>query len=636
MSRICFDLETTVNGGPNGDSPEAHWLNNEVLMSGWSENGGPINVHKDGLDPWMEDAIAHNITTYGAVTLVAHNAKFDIKYLMREWPDIKWEAVDVWDTMTWEYLHSGHLDKFVSLEDALKKHNIQTTGKTMDLAAILASGLKMEDIPKDDLAEYLRVDVDLLNTLTVKQQSTTHYDMTYILPLAEMELNGLLLDQQHTSEERSALLTVITSLETNMRTYIQHYCEWQDGSDVKFEDFSESLGIKSKTIKPFANRTISFLLFGEPGELKITNKWRLRHRTNPHFSPAVAAKYYPGVEPTHVGYPVDEKKLEEIFKGYHGTSIIRDILEWRKANKLVGTYYSPFLETAKIQGTIHPKLNTTATATGRLSSSEPNGQNMPEEARRCIVARPGYELEELDFSQLEMVAAAAVSGCQALIEDLNHGVDIHYNTAADVFGADQAEAKRKLAKNVNFGVLYGGKAPGLSRQTGVDQDTIKELIRAFFTKYPRIKEWHEEVFNEVLDNMQPYDIKDGEQRYKSTWALPNTKRRFTFVESSAPDWLRKRIGRGLSFSPNHTANYPLQGFAGGEIVLTALSYLWHDMRAECLDVRYLMTVHDSILIEKPIGLDLSKYYDTACRDTQVSFNLPVTLEYDVVTGNTWS
>jgi DNA polymerase-1 len=261
---------------------------------------------------------------------------------------------------------------------------------------------------------------------------------------------------------------------------------------------------------------------------------------------------------------------------------------------------------------------------------------MPEDARKLCVALPEHEMEELDFSQLEMVGAAAGSKCPDLIYDLTHGVDIHKNTATTVFGADQAEAKRKLAKNVNFGVLYGGKAPGLSKQTGVDRDTIQKLIDAFYSRYPAIARWQKQVYEDVLDGMEPLDVRDGEQRYKSDWILPNSGRKFRFVETEAPMWLRKKINRKWSFSPNHTANYPIQGFAGGDIVMHALWWLWASIRQSKLDVKFRMTVHDSIIIEKLAGLDLRSHYDDACHQTVVKYGLPVPLGYDVETGITWS
>jgi len=295
----------------------------------------------------------------------------------------------------------------------------------------------------------------------------------------------------------------------------------------------------------------------------------------------------------------------------------------------------PMLRQARIEGTVHPKLNTAITATGRLSSSQPNGQNMPPEVRELIIAEHGGELEEVDFSQLEMVGAATCSGCKALIYDLGHGVDVHSNTATKVFGAGQAEEKRKLAKNVNFGVLYGGKAFGLSKQTGVDRATIQELIDAFYDSYPGVAKWQRAVYEQVVDNMETHDVKNGEQRYCSTWVLPVSGRKFKFIESEAPSWLRRKTKRSFSFSPNHTANYPIQGFAGGDIVMYGLWYLWQDLRQTYTKIYFRLTVHDSILIERPHGWVLDGHYNDMNRAIEKRFNLPINLHVDVESGLNW-
>ena len=413
----------------------------------------------------------------------------------------------------------------------------------------------------------------------------------------------------------------------------------QDGSQPTLDDFSDMVAPKSKFIKPTANRTLSLLLTGEPEELKITQKWRLSLKGQPLLDDSQLQKIYDDIEPNHLGYPMDEDKLDEInLEIGNNSELIEHIVRHRKATKIVNTYLLPMLEQARIQGTVHPKLNTAITATGRLSSSQPNGQNMPPEIRELIIADDYRVLEEVDFSQLEMVGAATLSGDKALIYDLGHGVDVHKNTGTKVFGAAQAEAKRTLAKNVNFGVLYGGKAYGLSKQTGVDRATIQELIDAFYTSYPGVAKWQRGLFEQVVDNMEAHDVKDGEQRYHSDYILPQSGRKFRFIETEAPSWLRKKTGRKYSFSPNHTANYPIQGFAGGDIVMYGLWYLWAAIRRTkaLSEIRFRLTVHDSILLDRPKNYDLSRLYDSMNDAIKTRFNLPVDLHVDVESGLNWS
>jgi DNA polymerase I-like protein with 3'-5' exonuclease and polymerase domains len=625
---IYFDLETTVNGGPNKDSPEAHWSSNRVLLCGWSPDGDEI-VIDDHL--WgIQHEIEAQVHKHGRCTLVAHNAKFDIKYLMRDHPELPWDCIDVWDTMTWEYLNSGHRETMISLEDAASKHGVAFS-KSLDLGALLAAGVKMEDIDTTELTNYLIADVEVLSKLHKVQSAEYLPWMDYILPLAEMELNGLLLNREGAKDMAYKLQGQIDESYQHIRDYIIGACQWQDGSEVSLDDFSDIVKPKSKYIKPTANRTLSFLLTGEPNELKITQKWRLSLKGQPLLSSMSVDKIYQDIESSNLGYPMDEETVEAInMELGNNVEMLEHLIRHRKATKVVNTYLLPMLQQAGVEGTVHPKLNTAITSTGRLSSSQPNGQNMPPEVRELIIASEGQELSEIDYSQLEMVGAATLSRDEQLIYDLSHGVDVHKNTATSVFGAALAEEKRKLAKNVNFGVLYGGKAYGLSKQTGVDKGTIQDLINAFYSAYPGIREWQKELHDEVINNMEAHDVKNGEQRYRSDYILPDSGRLFRFIENEAPSWLRAKTGRKWSFSPNHTANYPIQGFAGGDIVMYGLYHLWREG-----NWKVLLTVHDSILIEHDKGEDLTKEVESMCKKVESKFNLPVKLHCDIETGTNW-
>ncbi len=633
---ICFDLETTVNGGPDGDSPEAHWDANRVLLCGWTLDGGDVET-SDNVGSLLAE-IEQAQSEYETVTLVAHNLKFDLKYLMREDSIVRWEDVIVWDTMTWEYLNSGHRITMASLEDTAARHGV-TFAKSLDLGALLSSGIKMEDIPTEELRDYLIEDVRVLHRIYEAQLAKGVWWMQHLLPLAEMELNGLPLDIPAAEAMAVEMQGEINDSFDFIRDYIIDNCVWQDGSPVELDDFSDLVTPKSKCLKPTANRTISFLFTGAPEELKVTPKWRLSLKGQPIMNDDDIVYIYEDIEPSHVGYPVDEGTIDKIDTRLGGSiDLLYHLIRHRKATKVVNTYLLPMIAQAKIQGTVHPKLNTAITATGRLSSSQPNGQNMPPEVRSLIRAsHEGRVLEEVDYSQLETVCAATLSRCPALIKALASGEDIHERTATRVFGKAQAEAKRKLAKNVNFGVLYGGKAHGLSKQTGVDKATIQELIDAFFDSYPGVAEWQREFFEDVVDNMEAHDVKDGEQRYRSDYVLPASGRKFRFIETEAPGWLRRKTHRKFSFSPNHTANYPIQGFAGGDLVMHGLYELWKNVRALPNDtkIQFRLTVHDSMLLERPKEWDLSGLYRSMCGHLNTRFKLPVNIEVDVEAGFNW-
>ena len=632
------DLETTANGGPSpGTNPEAHWDNNKVLLCGYKKDVNSV-ITSDNLGV-LVGAMGASIREGNTPVFVAHNAKFDIKYMMREYPDATiWGVMEVWDTMTWEYLHSGHRIRFISLEEACDTYGLKYK-KSLDLGALIKGGLKMEDIPLDDLRNYLIGDVQALNLLWAKQYYATSqpYNMQYILPLAAMELNGLHVDIPKLNALYSVKQQVIQTHEKFMMDHITQCCEWQDGSAVdQAEDFTSAVGLKSKEINMFARRTMSFLLTGCPSNLEVTTKWKLGFK-KPYvptygWAPSLHPSYFVGE--THLGYEINERVLEL------DTSLP---IQWKsnhaKAEKIVSTYLGPMSESAQrsLKDTVHPKLNTAQTATGRLSSSQPNGQNMPPIVRELI--RPHdkkHRIYEIDFKQLEMVAVACISGCTDMIKALVRGDDLHYLSGKRVMGwttpADMTKDDRRTVKAVNFGVLYGGKAAGLSAQTGVDKRLVQSLIDGFFRQFPGVGVWQKKVFTSVVEDMYPYDIREGEQRYASLWTLPLTGRRFTFIETLSPGWLRKRTHRKWSFSPTQTSNYPIQGCAGGDLVMYALYWLWqHNPQ-----FRFLLTVHDSIIIETSEGMPtVVQAVNEMCAATTSHFKLQVPLSCDVDSGTHW-
>jgi DNA polymerase I-like protein with 3'-5' exonuclease and polymerase domains len=636
---IYLDLETMASGGPDGNSPDAEWSTNKILLVGYKTDTCDDVYIDEGLQ-FLEQSMYEEIEETGSVDLCAHNAKFDIKYLMRELPVFPWHNVTVWDTMTFEYLESGHRESFCTLERAAELNGV-TFSKSLNLGALLAAGTKMEDIPREELEPYLIEDVEVLAKIQLAQQARCcHHKMDHILPLAEMELNGLPFDVHGAEAVATMLQWEIDEAQENIVEWILQECEWQDGSALSRDDFTEMVYPKSKCIKPLANRTLSHLLTGHPADVKITPKWRFKLKGSPILDPAGVARLYGSMKPTHIGYPLDESWIDKINLHLGKSFTLLDfVLQHRKAYKVVNTYLLPMLRQARINGTVHPKLNTSITSTGRLSSSQPNGQNMPPEVRKLITATSADKvLEEIDYSQLETVCAAALSWDTNLIDDLKHGVDIHYNTAAQVFGQDNAKEKRKLAKNVNFGILYGGKARGLSLTTGVDETTIKKLIDAFFDSYPGVRTWQKEFFEDVVDNMVPHDVRTGVQRYRSDYVLPISGRKFRFIETQAPDWIQRKTGRPFSFSPNHTANYPIQGFAGGDLVMEGLVWLWRQVRScyDWDDVKFRLTVHDSMLLERYNYINLASEYEDMCWHIQRTFKLPVEIKVDVDSGFNWS
>jgi len=346
--------------------------------------------------------------------------------------------------------------------------------------------------------------------------------------------------------------------------------------------------------------------------------------------------------PTHLGFPLSRLEMEKIIRiGGDAGVLIEALRKFRDQKKLTSTYFGPFLEEAKTQPSVHPKLNISQTGTGRLSSSKPNGQNMPEMARILFKSTEGL-LMEIDFKQLEIVALAYLTGDKQLTADIVNGEDIHFNSGKDVMGwktiADMDETSRKIVKGVNFGLIYGGGAKGISISTGQDQGLIKKLIKAFYDRYPGVAAWQKTVYTEVVKNMLPNGHIGGEQTYHSYYNDPKSQRKYHFVEGPAPGWVRAKTGRSYSFKPTETKNYPVQGFAGGDIVMRALGELWYllQYRHQADNTKLRMTVHDSILIDtgRP-QQEIEELMRVVCLKIRTHYGLPFDLQFDIKTGTNW-
>jgi DNA polymerase I-like protein with 3'-5' exonuclease and polymerase domains len=622
---IVVDLETTANGPK--DSPEAQWPDNRVLYWGWMSGSNPVST-SDKPDDLMNDIWAAYQEGW-QVRIIGHNLKFDLKYMMKARPDFPWHKFDYCCTMHRHYRYTGHKDKFMSLEDLAKHHGIPFT-KTLDLGALLKSGVKMEDIPESDLVPYLIEDVQVTRQINMYQDTVDkHLDSALVLPLAHMELLGLGLDKKKASALMTTLVTDEAMLAKEMELFIATGLRWSNGDPVLTGE-----------VKFNAPRTISYLLTGKPVSGIVCDKRTLEWKKG--FNPLLRApdfiKFWPGKTPTNLGFPMPADKLKQVQAAYPTFDYIKWVLEYRKIQKLMGTYVGPFLEKTKYLPTIHPKMHVVSTATGRLSSAEPNGQNLPPTARELFESEHG-QFMEIDFSQLEVCALAAITEDPALIGDLVIGEDVHYNSGCRVMGwkkkSDMTKEGRTIVKRVNFGLIYGGGAASLALQTGQDKKLVKQLIDSFYKRYPGVGIWQEKFYKEVVANLLPFDVKDGEQRYASLVKLPISNRWFHFVESESPKWLKIKTGRKYSFKPTETKNYPVQGFAGGDIVMLALVLLHHALWDE-IKTEIRMTVHDSILVDTCMSeAKLRAIMAIVCGQLRAAYSLPFDLEFDITSGTHW-
>jgi len=329
----------------------------------------------------------------------------------------------------------------------------------------------------------------------------------------------------------------------------------------------------------------------------------------------------PVIKKTPKGAPsTAEPVLQELA---HEHELPRLILEHRSLSKLKSTYTDTLPELIHHRtGRVHTSYHQAVTATGRLSSSEPNLQNIPirtEQGRRirqAFIAPEGYKLVAADYSQIELRIMAHLSGDKGLIKAFEHGEDIHKATAAEVFGVDLKEVsseQRRSAKAINFGLIYGMSAFGLSRQLGVGRKLAQEYIDRYFERYPGVLKY--------MDNIRKQAHEDGfvETLFGRRLYLPEINARNKQMQQAAE---RTAI------------NAPMQGTAA-DIIKRAMIEVDNWLRKEHADeARMTMQVHDELIIEvKESALD--KVRDGLVKRMSGAAKLAIPLVVDAGVGDNW-
>ena len=326
----------------------------------------------------------------------------------------------------------------------------------------------------------------------------------------------------------------------------------------------------------------------------------------------------PGGKKTKTGYSTAADVLEKLAPEY---PIVSDILEYRTLAKLKSTYADGLATCIKEDGKIHTTFNQTITATGRISSTEPNLQNIPmrlelgRKIRKVFVPREGYVFVDADYSQIELRLLAHMSGDHMLIEAYKMDSDIHRITASNVFHIPMDEVtdlQRRNAKAVNFGIVYGISSFGLSQDLSISRKEAAEYINKYFETYPGVKNY--------LDKL----VADGKEHgYVST--LFGRKR--PIPELSSSNFMQRSFGERVAM------NSPLQGTAA-DIMKIAMIRVFERMEKEQLKSRMILQVHDEILIEA--SKDEEEIVKRILEEEMKgAANLAVVLEIDVHSGTDW-
>ena len=315
---------------------------------------------------------------------------------------------------------------------------------------------------------------------------------------------------------------------------------------------------------------------------------------------------------------------DELDKLKDAHPIIRLVQEYRELAKLSSTYADALPDLiSKKDGRLHTSFNQTITATGRLSSTEPNLQNIPvrtelgNEIRKAFVACSGCKLLSLDYSQIELRLAAHMSGDKKMIEAFKKGEDIHIATAAAINGVKLEEVTKEMrreAKATNFGILYGQGPHGLSQTADISYDRAREFIANYFKAYQGIKKWVEEVVDEARENGYSETL-FGRRRY-----LPEINSSVVMVKKAAE---RMAI------------NTPLQGTAADMIKIAMIEIekmIKKEYKTE--DVKMILQVHDELLFEIK-SAKVQELSEKIKKIMEEVLKLKVPVVVDANTGDSW-
>lgn len=523
--------------------------------------------------------------------LVAHNLKHDLNII--RYFGIDTECKELWCTMLVDYLVNGQ-DPYLSygLDDVAERRGYGLKDQTVKM--MWDKGMKTYDISLEVLEKYAKRDVEmtaliyngeLLDVLEKKMMPLVKVQNEFTMSLSDMELNGFVFDKQ-TAEEI--------------------YATFRARSDEICRDLLEMFSEPRLNLS--SNHQLSAALFGGTCEVKwrewVTKTYKTKPETRYYekeFKEKVTLPGFftppKGAETEREGvFSTDKGTITELRARTPEQKLIKSLLaELSKVDKVCETLRGKKNETGLIAKThgdfIHAKFNQCVTSTGRLSSSDPNSQNLPRDGtspiKRCI--RPRYDvIVQFDLSQIEWRAAAWLSQDSTMVHEVNTGVDQHTSACVDIMGLKFVDKKdpeskenRNHAKVFNFRMIYGGTAFGFyadSKMPRFSKSKWGAIVTEFFNKYPGLKDW------------QDANIRAGSE--SGELVLP-TGRRFKFRKYAS-------YGGYEDFNERQFKNYPVQGLAGGDILPLVCVLLRRALRANGLVSKLILTVHDSLVLDCPI------------------------------------
>ncbi|WP_225036776.1 DNA polymerase I [Winogradskyella sp. SM1960] len=571
QTAVCFDTETT---GLNPLTAELvgiafSWEVGKGFYVPFPEDKTEAQELIETFKPFFED---DNIEKIG------QNLKYDIKVLAKYNIQVKGK---LFDTMLAHYLINPDM-----------RHNMDILAETylnytpISITELIGkkgkNQLSMRDVDLEKLTEYAVEDADI--TLQLKehfqnelgeantQKLFDEIEIPLLRVLAAMELEGINLDTEFLNSLSDALNNDILNLEQKIYTTA-----------------GEEFNIASP-------KQLGIILFEK---LKLVDK----------------------PKKTKTGqYKTGEDILSYLAKDH---DIVQQVLDYRGLAKLKSTYVDALpLQVEPSTGRVHTDYMQTVAATGRLSSNNPNLQNIPirtergRQVRKAFVPRnEDYTLLAADYSQIELRIIAALSEEETMIEAFKNGEDIHASTASKVFGVPLEEvtrAQRSNAKTVNFGIIYGVSAFGLSNQTDLSRGEAKELIDTYYETYPKLKAYMSKQVDFARDHGYVSTVL-GRRRY-----LKDINSRNAVVRGAAE---------------RNAVNAPIQGSAA-DIIKIAMISIFNKLEAGNYKSKMLLQVHDELVFDiyKPELEELTTLIKT---EMESAFKLEVPLDVEVDTGLNW-
>ncbi len=322
---------------------------------------------------------------------------------------------------------------------------------------------------------------------------------------------------------------------------------------------------------------------------------------------------------TKAGYSTDVDVLTNLGRSYE---LPAEILAYRSLSKLKSTYIDalPLLVHPET-GRVHTSYNQTVTATGRLSSSNPNLQNIPvrttegKRIRQAFIVPAGYRVVSADYSQIELRILAHLSGDELLIEAFREGDDIHTKTASDIFGVFPgmvSEDMRRQAKVINFGVIYGMSPFGLSRELNISQKRAQDYIESYFSRFSGVRSFIDETL-------------EGARRQGFVTTLMNRRRYLPEINDSN--------AQVRQFAERMAVNTPIQGTAA-DLIKVAMLRIEEKIENLNLSARMIMQVHDELVFEVPTA-EVEEVMSLVIREMEEVISLQVPLKVEIASGKNW-